>query len=78
MKSEADVTQTIWLKVEICNIKRDCRCDMNATFETKLAYFEKVRETCRELFVYQEFSNAADLYARCAQVFKSIPKTKLE
>ena len=33
MKSPADVSQTIWLKAEICNIKRDCRCDMQATFE---------------------------------------------
>lgn len=78
MKSEAQVTRTIWLKAEICNIKRDCRCDMKAPFETKLAYYEKVREICRELVSFQEYSNASDLYARCAQVFKAIPKVVLE
>ena len=78
MKSAAQVTQTIWLKVEICNIKRDCRCDLKASFETKLAYYEKVRATCRELVSFQEYSNASDLYSRCAQVFRSIPKTVLE
>ena len=78
MKSEAEVTRTIWLKAEVCTIKRDLRCAMNATFVTKLAFYEKTRGVCRELVSYEEFSNAADMYSRCVQVFKSIPKIKLE
>lgn len=78
MKANADVTQTIWLKAEISNIKRDARCDNHATFEEKLAYYDKVRESCRELVGFQEYSNASDLYARCVQVLRSIPKIKLE
>ena len=66
------------MKIEICNIKRDLKCDINAPFDTKLAFYEKVRVTNRELVAYAEYSNAADLYSRCAQVIKSIPKAKLE
>ena len=66
MDKEADVGQTIWLKVEVCNISRDVKCPMTAPLETKLAFYEKVRATCRELVSFQEYSNAATLYARCA------------
>ena len=78
MDREAEVGQTIWLKVEITNIKRDLKCAPNANFEAKIAFNEKVRVICRELVTFEQYSNAADLYSRGAQVFKSIPKTQLE
>ena len=81
METEADVGRTVWIKVQVDNIKRDPRCDMNAPFATKLAYLAKVRATCRDLVALDDkmcYSNAADLYGRCAQVFRSVPKAKLE
>ena len=78
MESEATVGQTVWLKVEITRIKRDSKCANNATVEQKFAYFEKVRTICRELVSIEEYSNAADLYSRCAQCFKSMPLSLLD
>lgn len=78
MDKEAEVGQTIWLKVEICKIKRDPKCPNNAPIAERFAYYEKVRVVCRELVSIGEYSNAADLYARCAQNLRSIPKLKLE
>ena len=78
MDSEAEVGRTIWFKVEVVNIKRDVRCEMVAPLETKLAFYEKVRVVCRELVSFSEYSNAENLYSRCAQTLRSIPKTKLE
>lgn len=51
---------------------------MNAPFETKLAFYAKVRAVCREQVQFGDYSNASELYSRCAQVLKSIPKSKLE
>ena len=49
MDKDADVGQTIWIKVELCTIKRDSRCPNTANLETKLAFWDKVRGQCREL-----------------------------
>lgn len=65
MKEEADVGRDIWIKVELCQIKRDPRCAQNASWEERLAYLEKVRATCKELVEQGEYSWASDLYARC-------------
>ena len=78
MDSEAEVGPTIWFKIEVVNIKRDVRCEMTASLEVKLAFYEKVRIVCRELVSFSEYSNAENLYSRCAQTLRSIPKTKLE
>jgi len=78
MDREADVGQTIWLKAEVCSIKRDLRCEMNASFETKMDFYSKVRSVCREQVSFGDYSNASELYSRCAQVLKSVPKAKLE
>ena len=78
MSQEANVGQTIWLKVEICSIKRDLRCEMKASFEAKLAFYQKVRSLGREQVSFGDYSNATELYSRCAQVLKSVPKAKLE
>lgn len=51
---------------------------MNASFEAKLNFYSKVRSLGREQVSFGDYSNAADLYSRCAQVLKSVPKAKLE
>ena len=43
------VGPTVWIKVTIVNIKRDPKCDIHAPLEKKLVFYEKVRETSREL-----------------------------
>ena len=43
------VGPTIWINVEITNIKKNPKCDTQAPLEEKLVFFEKVREMSREL-----------------------------
>lgn len=78
MDCEAQVGRTIWLRVEICQIKRDPKCPQTATYEVRTEYLEKVRRLCRELVEFGEYSWADILYNRCVQVFSSIPKLQLE
>jgi len=43
-----------------------------------VAYFEKIRDICKELCSYGEYSNARTLYSRSIQSFFSIPKSQRE
>jgi len=62
----------------LINIKRDPKCDTNATFEQKLTYFDKIRATGKELIDEKEYSNARTLYSRCISYFKNMPKKQKE
>ena len=67
----------IYIKVEITNIKRDPKCEVSDTFDTKLAYFDKIRQLCKDLIAEDEISNARMLYSRCIDCFKNIPKKEV-
>lgn len=75
---EAKIGKDIYIKVTITNIKRDPKITMQAPFQDKLVYFEKIREIGKELIVEGEFSNARTLYARCVSYFKNMPKLQKE
>lgn len=73
------VGPTIWIRVEITNIKRNPKCDTQAPLDEKLVFFEKVKEASRELIsLFQEYSNAERLYQRCISIFKNMPKRQKE
>ena len=76
MKSK--VGQDIYIKVSITNIKRDPSCPQTASWEEKLAFFNKIRDICKELIAEQEYSNAKNLYCRCLAAFKNMPKKQRE
>ena len=46
------------MKLSLINIKRDPKCEQHAPWCDKIAYFEKVRVTGRELCADNEWSNA--------------------
>ena len=48
-KIRQTVNKEIWIRVYISNIKRDPKCDTQATLEEKLTFFERVRITGKEL-----------------------------
>ncbi len=69
------VGPTIWIKVDITNIKKNPKCDTQAPLEEKLIFYEKIREMSRELItLFKEYSNAETLYSRCISIFKNMPK----
>ena len=74
MTEKIQVGQTIWLKVEVGKIKRDEKCPKNADYPTKISFCERIREICKELVGFEEYSNAAELYARGVQELWSISK----
>ena len=43
------VGPTIWIRVHITNIKRNPKCETQAPLDEKLVFYEKVRESSREL-----------------------------
>ena len=65
----------IYIKVTLTNIKRDPKCNQNATWSEKISFFEKVRVTGKELCELEEWSNAKSLYARCLGLFKNVTRT---
>ena len=42
-KAAKPIGNEIFIKIEITNIKRDPKCDVSATFDQKLVYFDKIR-----------------------------------
>ena len=42
-KAAKSIGNEIFIKIEITNIKRDPKCDVSATFDQKLVYFDKIR-----------------------------------
>ena len=59
------------------NIKRDPKCSNTASYEVKLAYFEKIRPLCKELIADNEVSNARAIYARSIDCFKNMSKKEV-
>jgi tetratricopeptide (TPR) repeat protein len=39
-----------------------------------MVFFDKIRAICKDLVGEGEYSNAANLYARCISIFKNMPK----
>lgn len=74
----AKIGDDIYVKYSLVNIKRNLICKDNSTFEARMAYFEDILETCKELVHDQEYSNAKDLFARCLAEFKNMPKKMRE
>lgn len=70
----AVVGKDIYIRVVITNIKRDPKCDTQATLADKVIFFERVRISGKELCEEGEWSNAKNLYSRCISVFKNMPK----
>jgi tetratricopeptide (TPR) repeat protein len=68
----------IFVRIHITNIKRDPKCAQTASWEEKCIFFDKVRQTGKELCEEGEFSNAKNLYSRCISLFKNMPKTQKE
>jgi len=68
----------IYVRVHITNIKRDPKCGTQEPLDKKLTFFEKVRQTGKELVAEEEFSNAKTLYSRCISIFKNMPKKQKE
>jgi len=64
--------------VTVTNIKRDPTCDIKASWEEKVIFFEKIRNIGKELCAEGEYSNAKTLYARCLAAFKNMPKKQRE
>ena len=73
------VGPTIYIRVNLVNIKRNPKCETQAPLEQKLVFYDKIREMSRELIsVFQEYSNAERLYSRCISIFKNMPKKQKE
>ena len=73
------VGPTVFIRVNIINIKRDPKCDTQAPLDQKLIFYNKIREINRELIgLFQEYVNAERLYARCISIFKNMPKRQKE
>jgi len=68
----------VYVKYSLVNIKRNDVCEDNSTFELRLAYFNDVIDTCKELVQDKEYSNAKELFARCLAEFKNMPKRMRE
>ena len=69
------VGPTIFIRINITNIKRNPKCDTQAPLDQKLVFYDKVREISRELIgLFQEYVNAERLYSRCISIFKNMPK----
>ena len=68
------VGDTIYFKLAISNIKRNCKIAANCSIEAKFEYFDKIRVLCKELCEAGEYSNAETLYARSLQTFISVSK----
>ncbi len=64
--------------MHVTNIKRDPKCDQNASWSEKLKFYERVRITGKELSEENEWSNAKILYSRCLSLFKNISKAQRE
>ena len=73
------VGPTIWIRVNLTNIKRNPKCDTQAPLDQKLVFYDKVRDMSRELIsLFKEYSNAERLYSRCISIFKNMPKRQKE
>ena len=77
LKAAKPIGKDIYIKIEVTNIKRDPKCCVSATFDQKLAYFDKIRQLGKELIADDEISNARMLYSRCIDCFKNIPKKEV-
>jgi hypothetical protein len=64
----------VYIRTAITKIKRDPKCDNQASWEEKLIFFEKIRAVGKELCEEKEYSNAKTLYSRCVSNFKNMPK----
>lgn len=48
-KMQKSVGPTIYIRVNIVNIKRNPKCETQAPLDQKLVFYDKVREMSREL-----------------------------
>ena len=56
--AETKAGDRIWIKLTVDSIKRNPICLDESTYESRLAYFNTVRDLGKELVAEQEFSNA--------------------
>ena len=68
------VSKEIFIRIYVHSIKRDPKCETQASLEEKLKFFERVRITGKELCEEKEWHNAKNLYSRCIGLFKNMPK----
>jgi len=74
-RMRTSVGPTIFIRVNLTNIKRNPKCDTQAPLDKKLIFYNQVREIGRELIgQFEEYSNAERLYSRCISIFKNMPK----
>mmetsp|Transcript_21241 Transcript_21241/g.26167 ORF Transcript_21241/g.26167 Transcript_21241/m.26167 type:complete len:181 (+) Transcript_21241:44-586(+) len=73
------VGPTVYIRVNITNIKRNPKCDTQAPLDQKIIFYNSVREISRELIgLFKEYVNAERLYSRCISIFKNMPKRQKE
>ena len=73
-KAAGPIGNDIYIQINMTNIRRDPKCSNTATFEVKLAFFEKIRVICKDLIAENEHSNARAIYARAIDCFKNMSK----
>jgi hypothetical protein len=71
---DAIISDRIWIKLNVENIKRQPVYIDKDSWEGKCAYLENVRIICKELIEEEEYTNAQHLYQRVLGEFKNMPK----
>lgn len=64
----------IWIRFQICNIKRNPQIADKETFKGVMEYYDTIREVCRELITFKEYANAQQLYERIMPMYKNMSK----
>ena len=68
------ISEYIFVRFQVNKIRRNPQCTNPELFTGIMAYYEKIREVCRELMEEKEYNNASDLYKRILPQFKNMPK----